>query len=153
MPRFHLVIPLAPFAVAAAAPVPAQAWEAKAKNVEARLKSHPHPMSAPQERKPGWAKKIVEPEQKVHWRERWKGKEYVFGVGLVRGIENSALRVTAAEDRARASLADALAAPPQTKEGIAVMPEKRVEGILLGSQILDWYQSGDEFYALAVVLP
>lgn len=153
MPRFHLVIPLAPFAVSAAAPVPAQAWEAKAKNVDARLKSHPHPMSAPQPRKPAWAKKISEPEQKVHWREHWKGREYVFGVGLVRGIENSALRVSAAEDRARASLADALAAPPATKEAPAVLPEREVKGILLGSQILDWYQDGDEFYALAVVLP
>ncbi|UPT73465.1 MAG: hypothetical protein M0D55_16570 [Elusimicrobiota bacterium] len=149
MPRVLLALAL--FLAAAA---PARAWEAKAKNVDARLKAHPHPMSAPQARKPGWARKIKDPAAKVHWTERWKGRDYVFGVGLVRGVENSALRVAAAEDRARASLADALAAPVETREGAAPIPEKRVEGILLGSRILDWYADADgAMYALAVVLP
>jgi hypothetical protein len=134
--------------------VPASAWEAKAKDVEARLRSHPHPMTAPQLRKPGWARKIKRADSKVAWSERYGGREYLFGVGLVSGVDNAELRITAAEDRARASLADALASPARTGEPPAAEPEKRVERIVLGSQILDWYLDGrGDMYALAVVLP
>ena len=134
--------------------VPASAWEAKAKNVEARLQSHPHPMTAPQLRKPGWARKIQRADKRVHWTQRYDGKLYLFGVGLVQGVDNAELRITAAEDRARASLADGLASPAPTPGPRPGETEKRVERVLLGSQILDWYLDGEgNMYALAVVRP
>jgi hypothetical protein len=117
--------------------IPARAWEAKAAGVESRLNAHPSPSAARQRSKPGWARKIKSPEQKVRWSETYKGKTYIFGVGLARDIENAGLRVTAAQDRARASLLEV----------------DKTSGTLEGSQILDWYlnRSGD-MYALAVLI-
>lgn len=119
----------------AAAPMPARAWEAKASEVEARLKIPRSPSAARQKRKPGWAKKIHAPEDRVSWTESHEGKTYVFGVGLVSGVRNAALRATAAGDRARASLL-----------------EGKTSAELEGSEILDWYldRRGD-MYALAVL--
>lgn len=60
----------------------------------------------------------------------------MFGVGLARGVDNPALRASAAADRARASLLE-------------------VQGgaSLEGSEILDWHldRRGD-MYALAVLI-
>lgn len=116
--------------------VPARAWEAKASGVEKRLSRRPSPAGARQRSKPGWARKIDGPLDKVHWSESYRGKTYVFGVGLVRGIDNPGLRLIAAQDRARASLL-----------------ETKSSGTLEGSQILDWYlnRSGD-MYALAFLI-
>jgi len=137
---------------------PARAWEAKAKDIEARLKSHPHPMVAPQGRKPGWVKKVSRPGAKSYWVERWNGKSYLFGVGDVRDVENSALRATVSGDRARASLAVGLEELGLTPKGFeGEKPEardKRVEAILIGSQILDWYLEPDgRMFALCAVIP
>jgi hypothetical protein len=116
---------------------PARAWEAKASGVEKRLAAHPTPASARQRSKPAWARRIKAPEDQVRWTEAYRGKTYLFGVGLARGIDNAGLRVTAAQDRARAGLLE-----PGEKSGE-----------LEGSQILDWYlnRSGD-MYALAVLI-
>ncbi|MDD5302274.1 MAG: hypothetical protein PHS14_04120 [Elusimicrobia bacterium] len=118
------------------APAPSRAWEAKASKVAERLRSPRTPADARQRRKPGWAKKIRSPEDKVRWSVGHGGKTYLFGVGLVRGVDNPGLRVTAAEDRARACLL-----------------ETKSSGTLEGSQILDWYlnRRGD-MYALAVLI-
>lgn len=115
---------------------PARAWEAKAGKVAERLSRPRNPAAARQWRKPGWAKKIKAPEDKVFWTEDRDGKTFVFGVGLVRGVDNPGLRASAAADRARASLLEG-------KEG----------ALLEGSEILDWYldRRGD-MYALAVVV-
>lgn len=115
---------------------PARAWEAKAKNVAERLSRPRTPAAARQWRKPGWARKIKAPEDKVFWTEAREGKTFVFGVGLVRGVDNPGLRASAAADRARASLLEG-------KEG----------ALLEGSEILDWYldRRGD-MYALAVLI-
>ncbi len=115
---------------------PASAWEAKAAKVAARLSVPRTPAAARQWRKPGWAKKIRAPEEKVAWSESRGGKTYLFGVGLVRGVDNPALRATMAGDRARASLL-----------------EDKASAALEGSEILDWYldRRGD-MYALAVLV-
>lgn len=118
------------------APAPVRAWEAKASKVAERLSRPRTPAAARQWRKPGWAKKIAAPEEKVFWSERLGGKTYVFGVGLVRGVDNPGLRASAAADRARASLL-----------------EGKESARLEGSEILDWYldRAGD-MYALAVLI-
>lgn len=123
-------------AVLLCAPAPARAWEAKAGKVAERLSRPRTPAAARQWRKPGWAKKIHAPEDKVFWTETLGAKTFVFGVGLVRGVDNPGLRATAAADRARASLLEG-------KEG----------ALLEGSEILDWYldRRGD-MYALAVLV-
>jgi hypothetical protein len=136
---------------------PARAWEAKAKDIEARLKSHPHPMGAPPARKPGWVKKVSLPKAKPYWVERWNGRSYLFGAGEVRDVENSALRVTVSGDRARASLALGIAdlgLTPKGPEGEKPDErERRVEQILIGSQVLDWYLEPDgRMYALSAVI-
>lgn len=115
---------------------PARAWEAKASKVAERLSRPRTPAAARQWRKPGWTKKIRAPEDKVFWSERLGGKTYVFGVGLVRGVDNPGLRASAAADRARASLL-----------------EGKESARLEGSEILDWYldRRGD-MYALAVLI-
>jgi hypothetical protein len=117
-------------------PTAALAWEATAAGVEKRLLSRPSPAAARQKSKPRWARKIKAPEEKVSWTETYKGKTYLFGVGLVRNVDNPGLRVTAAQDRARASLL-----------------EGKESGELEGSRILDWYltRAGD-MYALAVLI-
>ncbi|MDP3542132.1 MAG: hypothetical protein Q8T11_06630 [Elusimicrobiota bacterium] len=115
---------------------PARAWEAKASKVAERLSRPRTPATARQWKKPGWAKKIRSPEDKVFWSEKLGGKTHVFGVGLVRGVDNPGLRASAAADRARASLLEG-------KEG----------ALLEGAEILDWYldRRGD-MYALAVLV-
>jgi len=114
---------------------PARAWEAKASKVEARLKSPRSPSAARYWRKPGWAKKISSPEDRISWTETHGGKTYVFGVGLVRGVQNAGLRATAAGDRARASLL-----------------EGKAGAELEGSEILDWYlDRRGGMHALAVI--
>ncbi len=120
----------------ALAPAPARAWEAKAGKVAERLSRPRTPAAARQWRKPGWARKIKAPEDKVFWTAAHGGKTFVFGVGLVRGVDNPGLRASAAADRARASLLEG-------KEG----------ALLEGSEILDWYldRRGD-MYALAVLV-
>ena len=130
---------LAPIVFAAvllSSAVPARAWEAKAKKVAERLSRPRTPAAARQWLKPGWAKKIKAPEDKVFWTESLGGKTFVFGVGLVRGVDNPGLRASAAADRARASLLEG-------KDG----------ALLDGSEILDWYldRRGD-MYALAVLV-
>jgi len=130
--RFALLLSLSVLSA-----VPVRAWEAKASGVERRLKSAPTPAAARQKTKPGWARKISDPEAKVRWTETRAGKTYVFGVGLARGIDNAGLRLTAAQDRARASLLEADAA----------------SGTLEGSRILDWYlDKSGAMYALAVLI-
>lgn len=123
-------------AVLSFSPVPARAWEAKAAKVAERLSRPRTPAAARQRRKPGWARKIKAPEDKVFWTESLGGKTYVFGVGLVRGVDNPGLRASAVADRARASLLEG-------KEG----------ALLEGAEILDWYldRRGD-MYALAVLV-
>jgi hypothetical protein len=118
------------------ASAPAFAWEAKAAKVAERLSRPRNPAAARQWRKPGWAKKIKAPEDRVFWTEAHGGKTYVFGVGLVRGVDNPGLRASAAADRARASLL-----------------EGKDSAALEGSEILDWYldRRGD-MYALAVLI-
>lgn len=115
---------------------PARAWEAKAAKVAERLSRPRTPEAARRWRKPGWARKIKAPEDKVFWTEAHGGKTFVFGVGLVRGVDNPGLRASAAADRARASLL-----------------EGKESALLEGSEILDWYldRSGD-MYALAVLI-
>lgn len=114
---------------------PARAWEARASKVEARLKIPRSPSNARQWRKPGWAKKISSPEERVSWTEVHEGKTYVFGVGLVRGVRNAGLSASAAGDRARASLLEG-------KESAA----------LEGAEILDWYlDRRGGMHALAVL--
>lgn len=114
---------------------PARAWEARAAKVEARLKSPRSPSNARQWRKPGWAKKISSPEERVSWTEVHEGKTYVFGVGLVRGVKNAGLSAPAAADRARASLL-----------------EGKESGELEGAEILDWYlDRRGGMHALAVL--
>ncbi|MBI2788927.1 MAG: hypothetical protein HYX59_09630 [Elusimicrobia bacterium] len=130
-PLFLVVVVL----TGAFAPAPARAWEAKAAKVAERLSRPRTPAAARQWRKPGWARKIHAPEDRVFWTEAHGGKTFVFGVGLARGVDNPGLRATAAADRARASLLEG-------KEG----------ALLEGSEILDWYldRRGD-MYALAVL--
>lgn len=121
---------------------PARAWEAKAAKVAERLSRPRTPAAARQWRKPGWARKIKAPEDRVFWTEAHGGKTFVFGVGLVRGVDNPGLRASAAADRARASLA-------AEKGGASAG-----EGVPLeGSEILDWYldRRGD-MHALAVLV-
>lgn len=115
---------------------PARAWEARAARVAERLSRPRVPPASRRWRKPGWAKKIKAPEDKVFWTESLGGKTYVFGVGLARGVDNPALRASAAADRARASLL-----------------EGRESAELEGSEILDWHldRRGD-MYALAVLI-
>ncbi|MBI2386783.1 MAG: hypothetical protein HYV14_12310 [Elusimicrobia bacterium] len=128
--------PLAVALVLTCATSPARAWEAKAGRVAERLSRPRVPPASPSWRKPGWAKKIRAPEDKVFWAEEHAGRTYVFGVGLVRGVDNPGLRASAAADRARASLLEG-------KEG----------ALLEGSEILDWHldRRGD-LYALAVLI-
>jgi len=116
-------------------PAPVLAWEAKASKVASRLAAPRNPSAARYWRKPGWAKKISSPDERISWTENYQGATYVFGVGLVRGVQNAGLRLSAAEDRARASLLEG-------KEGAA----------LEGAEILDWYldRRGD-MRALAVL--
>jgi len=129
---------LAPLALVLLLSVPARAWEAKASGVEKRLSSRLTPAAARQRSKPGWARRIKAPDEKVRWTETYQGRTFVFGVGLARDIDNAGLRVTAAQDRARASL----------------LEEGATEGKLEGSRILDWYLSrSGEMYALAVLIP
>ena len=132
----------APLAIAAAVlmsallPAPARAWEAKAAKVAERLSRPRVPPSSPRWRKPGWAKKIRAPEDKVFWTEAHAGRTYVFGVGLVRGVDNPALRASAAADRARESLL-----------------EGREGALLEGAEILDWHlDRRGGLYALAVLV-
>ncbi|MCM2304415.1 MAG: hypothetical protein NDJ72_06910 [Elusimicrobia bacterium] len=117
-------------------PLPARAWEAKAAKVAERLSRPRVPPSSPRWRKPGWAKKIKAPEDKVFWTESFGGRTYVFGVGLVRGVDNPALRASAAADRARESLL-----------------EGREGALLEGADILDWHlDRRGGLYALAVLV-
>lgn len=131
-----LAPPLLVAAVLLFAAPPARAWEAKAAKVAERLSRPRSPAAARQWRKPGWAKKMRAPEDKVFWTESLGAKTYVFGVGLVRGVDNPALRASAAADRARESLLEG-------KEG----------ALLEGSEILDWYlDRRGNMYALAVLI-
>jgi hypothetical protein len=137
---------------------PARAWEAKAKDVAERIRSRPHPMSAPQKKTPGWVKRTFLEKAKPYWAERWNKKTYLFAIGWAEDIENSALLHTVAEDRARANLAlgmQDLGLTPKGKFGETHEEhDKRVETILVGSQVLDWYLgTGARMYALVVVLP
>ncbi len=133
--RASLVV-LVAVLLGAAVPVPARAWEAKASGVAERLSRPRTPADARQRKKPGWAKRVSAPEEKVFWSETFGGRTYSFGAGLARGIDNPGLRATAAGDRARASLLGA-----------------ETSGVLEGSEILDWYldRRGD-MYALAVLV-
>lgn len=115
---------------------PARAWEAEAGKVEARLLARRSPSEAWQADKPGWARKIRWPEDRVRWSERHGWTKYTFGVGLVRGVANPALRAALAEDRARASLL-----------------EPNTSAVVQGSQILDWYlDDRGGMHALAVIV-
>ena len=133
--------------------VPARAWEASADDADARLHSYPSFTRSHQNAMPGWARRIRAPEDKVHWSETRGGKTYVFGVGMARGVENPALRLGAAEDRARASIVDRVGevtTSTATSSGGAVIRVKTA--VLNGARIIDWFlgPSGD-LYALAVL--
>jgi hypothetical protein len=81
---------------------------------------------------------------KTAWREDHGGRIYLYGVGRVQGIADPALRVSAAEDRARAEIVR-FASPASTGT--------QSEGTLSGSKPVDWYarKSDGSFFALVVV--
>jgi hypothetical protein len=135
--------------------VPARAWEAAASGVEERLSARPSPRDSLQLSKPGWARKIDRPEDKVHWAEGYRGKTYVFGVGLARAIDNPGLRLTLAEDRARASLVERVG--EVTTDTATLSDGRRIiikTAVINGSRILDWYleRGTGDLYALAVLI-
>ncbi len=135
--------------------VRARAWEASAAGVAERLRRAPSPSDSLQPAKPGWARLIDRPEERVHWAETHDGKTYVFGVGLARDIENPALRLASAEARARASLIERAG---EVKTDVATLSDGQTitikTAVINGARVLDWYldRSGD-LYALAVLEP
>jgi hypothetical protein len=151
-----------PFPLCCAAlllPAFAGAWEVKAADADRRIRevqvrwktAQGEPVirevlrGARQGRKPGWARKVRAASDKVCWSESHGGKTYYFGVGLVQKVKNESLRVTTAQDRARASLLELLDAE-KTAAGQA-------EGLVAEAIPIDWY--GDRkgsLYALLVVV-
>jgi hypothetical protein len=132
----------------------ALAWEPRASEVEARLRSARSFEPARAQTKPRWARRINRPEQKVHWADADGGKTYVFGVGLASGdIGSLALRIALAEDRARGSIVERVG---EVQISTETLPDGRLikirTAVLNGSEIVDWYldASGD-LYALAVL--
>jgi len=149
----RMSLPLAVFAALFSCSL-ARAWEPRASEVEARLRSPRSFETARARTKPRWARRIGRPEEKVHWADSDGGKTYVFGVGLASGdIGSLALRVALAEDRARGSIVERVG---EIQTSTTTLPDGRKvrirTAVLNGSEIVDWYldASGD-LYALAVL--
>ena len=140
--------------LAALAVVPAGAWEARVSDVDRRLREvqslsglRDILRNARQQRKPGWARRIKRADQPVYWTESAGGKTYHFGVGMVRGVKDPGLRLSAAQDRARASLAHALGSVAASSGTVSAEAE------LSGSIPIDWYSDRTgALYALVVVV-
>jgi hypothetical protein len=139
-------------------PAPGAAWEVKVEDVGRRIqevqgrwkdaKGEPVLKSilgrGKRGKKPGWAKKVRAASDQVCWSESYGGKTYYFGVGLAEKIRDPFLRMTAAQDRARASLVELLG---------AVKTAAGVEGSVAGAIPIDWYPAkGNSLYALLVVV-
>lgn len=123
----------------------ARAWEAKASDVERRVRQLESSFRgdadaagvrrsalARQKRRPGWTRK-------THWSEVYRGRTYVFGVGSISGVQNPALRLAAAEDRGRGELLKAAGADA---------------GQVPGARPLDWYEdprSGTLFVLMSAI--
>jgi hypothetical protein len=109
---------------------------------------------ARQKRPPDWTKKSV-------WKEDYAGRSYAFGVGAVQGVRNRALRVSAAEDRARAAIASlsSTTTVSETKDAAGNVTGRDVEtssaAALKNTTPVDWYWSAADrtFYALIVQMP
>jgi hypothetical protein len=100
---------------------------------------------AKQAEKPTWV-------QKGSWSEERSGKKYFFAVGSASGIRNESLRVSTAENRARAEMTKMVVGYRQkvTKNGEGTSIETRVDTELEGVESIDWYTDGGEFFALLV---
>jgi hypothetical protein len=109
---------------------------------------------AKRRRAPDWTRKSA-------WREEYGGKSYVFGVGVARSIISPALRIDAAESRARSSIA-AMSAAATVEEKMS--GDGREAGRIIRSSAdetlanvaaVDWYSDADgrAFYALVVETP
>ncbi|MBI5240555.1 MAG: hypothetical protein HY926_08790 [Elusimicrobia bacterium] len=126
------------------------AWEVKVEETDRRIQQAQSGWKTPkgepvlravlrgakQGKKPGWARKVSRAAPKAAWSESFNGKTYFFGAGLVEKVKDPALRVSTAQDRARAGLAGILGEP-----GVA------------GAIPIDWY--GDKkgaLYALLVLV-
>ena len=98
-------------------------------------------------KKPAWVKKVRAASDQAYWSESYGGKTYYFGVGLAEEIRDPHLRITTAQDRARASLAYLLGTVKTT-------PEKtQIEASVAGAIPIDWYAAKDNaLYALLVVV-
>ena len=131
---------------------PARAWDPVASEVDRRLArldasarsehaARGKMLMAEQDPPPTWADKTA-------WAEEFGGHQYLFGVGVAKGIRNPALAVVAAEDRARAQLLKLVGEPVRNSAG-----ETTLTGQLTGSRPIDWYKSpsDDTFRALVVL--
>lgn len=138
-------------------PALAGAWEVKVADVDRRiqevqgrwkdgkgepvLKSILNP--GQRGRKPGWARKVRAATDPVCWSESYGGKTYYFGVGLVEKVRDPHLRISTAQDRARASLVYLL----------GTVKTAGAEGLVAGAIPIDWYPvKGNSLYALLVVV-
>lgn len=148
--------------------LPARAWEAKAADVERRWtaleearasgkdeRAEAVGKKAKSPKKPSWAATTKGAEQPSwlrgsYWTEEHQGKTYYFAVGVASKIRNPALRLTAAEDRARSELMHPLGkCESKSSEGFSAV---KCRAVLKGARILDWFQAGDDLFALAVAV-
>jgi hypothetical protein len=146
----------------------ARAWDAAASRVpkrsielqKARKAKKPDDVvvdvlaRAKQKKPPEWIRKTA-------WKETYNGADYLFGVGIVQGIKNPALRVAAGEDRARASIArlSADTTIEETKDAAGNVTGRTVssssKAVLKNVLAVDWYADASDgsFYTLVVARP
>ncbi|MDD5628029.1 MAG: hypothetical protein PHU21_03125 [Elusimicrobia bacterium] len=151
-------VALAALAAALLGPPRAGAWEVKVQDVDRRIQevqgrwkdAQGKPVlrsilrGARRGPRPGWARKVRRASDPVCWSESYAGKTYYFAVGLVERVKDPYLRLTTAQDRARAGLLELLGGH-KTPGG--------AEGEVAGAVPIDWYGTKNgSLYALLVVV-